>query len=113
MAAQTFEKTDHGMQGLFNALDTQITNMDRASGKVEGIRVDIVSHFKSDVAATPFLNKIDEWQTNFGSVARTAQEILEKLIGANKIIESAVHDAGQQGSHWTPTMDLTFSTLSG
>jgi uncharacterized membrane-anchored protein YhcB (DUF1043 family) len=112
MAAGQFEKTDSGMQGLFTALDTQIENMDKASQKVDGIRQDITSHFRSNVAATPFLNKIDEWQATYRQVSRTAIDILEKLVGSDHIIENAVGDAGQQGGSWTPTADLTFVALT-
>ena len=113
MVAQQFEKSDHGMQGLFTALDTQIGNMGSAHNQVEGIRQDITSHFMSVVSARPFLAKIEEWQTTYNSVSNLAKEILEKLVGANRIIDSTDQDAGHEGGGWTPTSDLTFNTLNG
>lgn len=113
MSAQIFENNDAGMAGLFQALNEQIGNMSKASSTVEGIRQDISSHFQSDVAATPFLNRINEWQENYHKISNTATEIEEHLTHANQTINTAVSDAGQQGGGWTPTSDLTFTALSG
>ncbi len=113
MSSPQFEKSDSGMQGLFTALDTQIENMDKAAKTVEGIRIDIQSHFMSNVAATPFLNKIEEWLTTYVQVKGAAGEILEKLVGSDHIIENTVSDAGAEAAGYSPVVDYTYSALVG
>jgi uncharacterized protein YukE len=107
----TFQKTDAGMKGLHNALDSQITTMNTIAGQVEDAVASVGAHFVAE-SSTAYQGKVTNWSEFYAQVKSHATTILSNLDQSNQILDQGGDDATSTAQGWSPGSDVYFQSLS-
>lgn len=112
MAAAQFEKTDAGLQGLFEALNNQITNMNQHSNRVVDTLQSIAMNYRA-TSSSAYQGKANEWNDLYAQVQGHAKTILSDLQQSNAILDAGNDDAQSTAQAWSPGSDSYYNSLAG